>query len=271
MKPPDPAQTGLAALLALGVAGAAWKVGALTASGAAAAAAVGFAHCGFAGWPGAAALLAFFVSSTALSRLGRRRKEALGYEKGGQRDAMQVLANGGVAALCAALAGVSSVDPSPFLVAMLGALAAANADTWATEIGSLAKGAPRMITTLRPAPTGSSGAVSLPGTLAALTGAAVVAAAALLWPELRAGTVLVAVTLAGLTGSLLDSLLGATVQVQYRCRACGKLTERRSHCEGAETQRARGLPWMNNDAVNALATVAGALAAAGVARLFSAG
>ncbi len=258
---PPPGHLVLAAGLALAVSGAAWRARALTASGAAAAAFVGLAHFGFAGGRGASALLLFFVSSTALSRLGKKRKDALDYEKGGERDAGQVLANGGVAALCALLLPFAPGPTFLPLAAMLGALAAANADTWATEIGSLAKHPPRLITTLRPAPTGSSGAISLPGTLAALAGAALLGAASLLWPEAGAWRGVLAVTLGGFAGSLLDSLFGATLQVQYRCPACGRLTEKREHC-GQATERARGLPWLNNDAVNTLATLGGAAAAA---------
>ena len=156
------------------VALSAWRVRALTPSGAVAAAGVGFCHLAFGGWLGAGALLAFFGTSTALSKLGKRRKDALGFEKSSRRDALQVLANGGVAALCASLGWTE---------AMLGALAAANADTWATEIGSLFGGTPRKITTLKPAAVGESGAISLAGTLAALAGAALIAAFAWMPPS----------------------------------------------------------------------------------------
>ena len=71
----------------------------------------------------------------------------------------------------------------------------------------------------------------------------------------------VAVTVGGFAGALVDSLLGATVQVQYRCPGCGQLTERRAHCDGQVTVRASGVPWIGNDAVNALATFAGAATA----------
>ncbi len=249
----------LAAACAATVALGARKARALSVSGALAAACVGFALFGFAGGRGAVALLVFFVSSSALSRVGKKRKAALLYEKGGERDALQVLANGGVAAVCGlAIPFWASVSWPVF--ALLGALAAANADTWATELGSLAKGAPHLITNLRPAPTGSSGAISLPGTLAALAGAALIGALALEWNRGWHGVLVI--TIGGVAGALFDSLLGATLQVQYRCPVCGKLTERRTHCDNAPTERVRGISWMNNDVVNALATLCGALVAA---------
>ncbi len=248
----------LAAFLSVAVALAARRVRALSISGAAAAALVGFLLFGFGGLRGAAALLLFFVTSSALSRWRKRDKERLAFEKGGERDAAQVLANGGIAAACALLLPLFPGQVWP-LLALLGALAEANADTWATEIGALSRRPPRLITTLRPAPAGSSGAVSAVGTLAALAGAVLIAAVAVWWGLGAAGVV--AVTLGGFAGALLDSLLGATLQAQYRCPECGTLTERRVHCEGVATKRARGFSWLGNDLVNALATLFGAIIA----------
>lgn len=255
----------LAAGLALAVSLAAWRIHALTRSGAIAAAAVGFLVMGFGGGAGATALLLFFVSSSALSRWGKRRKQSLDYEKGGERDAVQVLANGGIAALSALFMAFFPASHGP-AAALLGALAAANADTWATEIGSLAAHPPRLITTLKPAPAGASGAVSVPGTLASVGGALLVALAALVYGFGLRGVL--AVVIGGATGSVFDSLLGATVQVQYRCTRCGKITERHTHHE-LPTQWERGLRWMNNDAVNLLATLCGAAVTAMIASLFS--
>lgn len=219
----------------------AWRLRALTLSGAIAAAVVGFCHLAFGGWLAAAALLTFFGTSTALSKLGKRKKDVLGFEKTSQRDASQVLANGGVAALCAVLG-----QPE----ALLGALAAANADTWATELGALFGGRPRRITTLAPAEPGESGAVSVLGTLAALIGAGVVGA--------LAGSAWLAVTVAGFAGALADSLLGASVQAQWWDEKNSKWSEIPQGKPG------RGVNWIRNDAVNILATLVGAVAAIGL-------
>lgn len=220
----------------------AWRVGALTLSGAIAAAFVGFCHLAFGGWSAAGALLAFFFTSTALSKLGKRKKDALGFEKSSRRDVLQVLANGGVAAMCAVFGAKD---------ALLGALAVACADTWATEIGALYGGVPRKITTLKHVRPGESGGVSPVGTLAALAGAGLLA--------LFAGRTWPAVLIGGFCGCLLDSLLGATLQVQWRDEE-GALTERRNG------DQVRGLWLMNNDAVNFLATLCGAAIAWGVSR-----
>ncbi|MBB6051773.1 DUF92 domain-containing protein [Armatimonas rosea] len=221
----------------------AWRVRALTLSGAVAAAGVGFCHLAFGGWLAAGALLTFFGTSTALSKLGKRKKDKLGFEKPGQRDAWQVLANGGIAALCALLG-----QPE----AMLGALAAANADTWATELGSLFGGKPRRITTLAPAEPGESGAVSVLGTLAALAGAALIGGLPCLWGR---GGLFLTVTLAGFLGALVDSVLGATLQAQWWDE------QKKRWSEIPQGKPTRGVNWMRNDAVNILATLVGAVTA----------
>ena len=250
----------ISACAASAVAFLARRVHALNTSGAIAAAVVGTLVAGGTGWPGAIALLLFFVSSSGLSRVGKKKKAALAFEKGGERDMGQVFANGGVAALCAGILPFAPPTAQDFLwAAFLGSLAEACADTWATEIGTLAKGAPRLITNFRPAPPGASGAVSLPGTLAAFAGAALVASVGFFGGN--RGVAFVAALLGGFGGALFDSLLGATVQAQYQCQTCGKLTERREHC-GLPTTLARGFAWMNNDVVNTLGTLAGALFAA---------
>jgi uncharacterized protein (TIGR00297 family) len=246
----------LAMALALCIAGAAKAVRALSWSGMVAATVVGFALFGFGGMPGAVALLLFFVTSSALSRVGKRRKEALAFEKGGERDAGQVLANGGVATLMAFLLPCFPNTAWP-VVALLGALATANADTWATEIGSLAKGKPRRITDLRPAETGESGAISVQGTLAAVAGATLLAGIAFFWGLSVTG--FVAVTVGGVFGSLVDSLLGATIQEQFHDPYRARITERRLAENGTPLVRVRGLRGVNNDLVNCLATAAGAL------------
>ena len=285
---------GGAALVAGVIAAAGWKKRALTGSGAAAAAAMGTVTFARGGLPAAVALNAFFVSSSALSRFKARekgRRGVLAQAKGSERDAWQVLANGGVAATCLGLFGDRGTG------AFLGALAAAGADTWATELGLLAAHPPRLLTTLRPVPPGTSGGVTPQGTLAAVAGAATVGAA---WavaeqfkvqrPALREakgsrfkeelpavpstlnfglgtfdsgyrtrGAVAV-VAVAGTAGALVDSCLGATVQAAYWCPNCREATESPHYRRcGQLAEQVRGWRWMDNDAVNTLATATGAL------------
>jgi len=143
----------------------------------------------------------------------------------------------------------------------LGALAAATADTWGTEIGVLAKGKTYSVISLKLVEPGTSGGISEYGTIGGALGATVVALSAYPWyTELRTTF---AVVVGGMVGSLFDSLLGATLQARFRCFTCGKLTERRVHC-GRTTELAGGLPWIGNDVVNGACTLAGALAAWGL-------
>ncbi|TAK10653.1 MAG: DUF92 domain-containing protein [Anaerolineae bacterium] len=246
---------GLAALVGV----AAWRTGALAPSGALAAALVGGLLFGFGGAAGAVLLLAFFVSSSGLSRAFAARKADLAekFEKGSRRDWAQVLANGGVAAFCAVLLPLFPDAAWPWL-ALAGALATANGDTWATELGTLSRRTPFLITTLEPVPRGTSGGVTQAGTLATLAGAALIGMlAANFLPQFAPARLILAVTFAGFGGAFVDSLLGATVQGIYR-DADGRETEKRPAPDAVPL---RGFAAFNNDVVNFLATAAGALIA----------
>jgi len=228
------------------------RAGSLSRSGAIAAALVGSA-CTAAGYAWGALLVIYFIASVALSRLGRARKEARTASivaKGGARDAFQVIANGGVFAACALLAAP---------IAALGALAAATADTWATEIGTLYGGMPRSLLTGKAVSAGTSGGVSVAGSLAMLAGAAFTpaVAAALSLPH-----VIVVATIGGIAGAMADSMLGATLQERRWCATCQRASERRVHDCGTPTTFAGGLAWMDNDLVNLIATIVGAAVAA---------
>ncbi len=250
-----------------GVALLAWRARSLSRSGAIAATITGAVAIG-AGWAWGALLIGYFVSSSALTRMGADRKERRTgsvVEKGGARDAWQVAANGGVFALAALLAAWQHPDAAPPAWAALvgaGTLAAAAADTWSTEIGTLRGGEPRLITTWRLVPTGTSGGITGWGTLGALLGGSAVAALAfplVLGPAGLSAWSGVVIAASGVVGAFADSLLGATVQARRRCPRCDRATERRIHDCGTITVHAGGWPWMTNDVVNGLATVAGAI------------
>jgi uncharacterized protein (TIGR00297 family) len=253
---------GLAASLAIAL--YARRRRALSPSGAAAALAIGTTIFAGGGAPWFAALVVFFVTSTLLGKVGRARKEAVKREfsKGDTRDAWQALANGGVAAL-AALAMLIAPAPA-WAAAFLGALATANGDTWATELGVLSRGEPISLVRLARVPRGTSGAVSPLGLAATAGGAAAIGLVAALAPRafqmapLRA---LATAVIAGTLGSLVDSLLGATVQAGFRCAACARDTEGELHHCGNRAEHVRGLRGFGNDLVNVTATLAGALIA----------
>ena len=251
-------------LIALAIALASYRLRFLSGSGSVALILLGTLVFGVGGWTFAGPILAFFVLSSALSKIGKRRKNKLlsMFEKSGTRDAGQVFANGGVAALMLIFWYFSR--DNFFYVAYIASLAAVTADTWATEIGVLAKGNPRSILTFKSVPMGTSGGISFIGTLGTLLGSLVLTASGLLfsphasprffgWPE--AALVLVA----GVLASMVDSLLGATVQAQFLCPACKKITEKHELCDSVNTLFHRGYRWINNDVVNGLCAASGVL------------
>jgi uncharacterized protein (TIGR00297 family) len=252
----DRALAGL--LLAGALAFGARMARALSTGGALAALVVGTAAV-IAGWRWAIVLIGFFVTSSALSRYKRSAREArIGgiVEKGDERDAAQVLANGGVFAAAALLA--TTTGASSLAAAALGALAAATSDTWATEVGTLAGGLPRSIVSFKPLRAGTSGGVTVPGTLASIAGASFISGVAYLTGT---GSAPVAVFLGGVSGSLADSLVGATVQERRWCDRCSEATERRTHTCGLSTRIVGGVPGARNDLVNVVCTLVGATVA----------
>lgn len=193
-------------------AGGAWLLRGVTAGGALAGFAIAFAVYVSAG-PGVfVALVTVFAVAWVTTRFGTRRKRALGLAEDSRgRSAAQVSANLGVAA---ALCIVSAATERSWLLGpAMAALAEAAADTAASECGeALADGA-FLITSLRPVRAGTDGGVSVPGTLAGLAAASVVAGVAaavgvIAWPLIPA------VAAAGTVGTLVDSVLGATLQAR---------------------------------------------------------
>ncbi len=232
-----------AAIAALG-----WRARALTGAGALAASGVGTAILWRTGWPGLAALGAFFAGSSLISRLAPDPAADRFDAKGSRRDPAQVLANGGAATLAALL-----LPMEPALWAVTATLAAAAADTWATSVGGWSRTPPRMILNGRAVAAGTSGAISLLGTTGALIGAAVVAGSA----AVVAGSLplLVQGWTIGAIGMFTDSLLGATLQGTFHCPACNTVTERPRHRCGTVTIRVGGLQWVTNDVVNGASTL----------------
>ncbi len=240
--------------LALLIAALAHKARSLNKSGAIAAAFTGTIIFGIGGWAWAILLLTFFITSSALSRAFKKRKQGLDekFSKGHERDAGQVFGNGGIATAFVALHFFFPNELWPWL-GFAASLAAVNADTWATELGVLNPHPPRMITNLNKiVEKGTSGGISLIGTLASLTGSALIGIlASLLNPITDSAPIFMIVTLGGLAGSLFDSLLGGTVQAMYYCPADKKETEKHPiHTCGTQTIHLRGWKWLENDWVN---------------------
>jgi len=277
-------QLGLGFAISAGIGWAAYKREALSISGVIGAILTGTAIFGFGGWPWGLLLITFFVLGSLLSKYKETTKEALAekFAKGSRRDLAQALANGGAGALIAIAYWLTG---NPLLwFAFVGAMATVNADTWATELGVLSKRLPRLITSGKPVDVGTSGGISLQGTLATLAGGAVigVAGAIFLYVEslirynprifMHPLSCLVypanctflpgIAALAGLAGSLSDSLLGATVQAIYYSTNREKETEKVIDPDGTPNTLLRGWRWLNNDWVNFISSVIGAALAA---------
>src|SRR5213078_2414964 len=213
-------------------AGAVRRVSWLAPGGLAAALAVGAAVAWGFGWHGLVVLFAFFLSGSLLTQLAERRAP--------RRTARQVIANGGVAAVAAWLGAWP---------AAVGAIAAATADTWATELGAFSPIAPRLITTGARVTRGASGGITALGTIGGVAGAAVIAALAqLVRPRGAAPGSAALIAAAGVAGMLGDSLLGATVQAKYECPTCDARFESGNRVCHEPVRLTRGWRWLDNDA-----------------------
>jgi uncharacterized protein (TIGR00297 family) len=222
----------------------------LTASGAFAAFAVGCLTVLGLGLKGLLILALFFASSSFWSKIksANKKKAEDMLVKGSRRDWQQVIANGGLAAFSSAL--YYATDDSLWLLGFCICNAAANSDTWASEIGSMSKSKPFFIKTFKRVERGTSGAVSLLGTTAAFFGAFIIALASTYLFTLSAEEFLFILIL-GFCGNLVDTLLGAFVQAGYTCQTCGMQTEKMIHCS-QKTKLIKGFSFLNNDTVNFL-------------------
>ncbi len=243
----------LAALVSIGASAA----GALTVRAALASTAVGAVVFGAGGVAWSIPLLAFFVTSSLLSRLGRDSTPAPTNHDAPRRTARQVLANGFMPALWAACHFV--LPANAWSVLFASALATAAADTWATELGRQSSKSPRNALTGQRVPTGTSGGVTLPGLAASLGGSTTVAAACLMGDVIGpAGAG--AVVLAGFGGSLVDSLLGAALQERRWCSTCLEEAEDTIHARcSITTSYLSGVRGFDNDWVNLCAGAFGSL------------
>ncbi len=213
---------------------------------------------GVGGWKWTVPILTFFVLSSIISKIGKERKKKfdLIFEKSSTRDIFQVFSNGGVAGIVAVVYHFYQNEILYYVY--LASVSAAMFDTWATEIGTLFLSKPRLITTFKPVEPGTSGGVSIKGTIGGIIGSFLVFSSATFWIEWDFVKVII-VMVAGFIGGFIDSLLGATVQAQYKCEVCSKVTERKFHCNEI-AELIHGNKWFNNDLINFACTMSGAFA-----------
>lgn len=228
----------------------------LTKSGALATIIIATIVCGFGTWPTLGLLILFFASSgfiqLAKKTMNVTKAESI-VEKGHTRDAWQVLAN--------SLPAISSLvffyytENQLFLIGYVSGIAGATADTWGSEIGILSKNVPRSIVSFKPIEPGLSGGVSALGSIDSFFGSLLIVITFwLLYSryhtfQFSTSLLIIVPLICGLVTSIVDSLLGATLQVKYRCTSCGQLTEQKQH-HLQLTKQVSGISWLSNDWVN---------------------
>ncbi|MDQ0213872.1 uncharacterized protein (TIGR00297 family) [Oikeobacillus pervagus] len=204
-------------------------------------------------WEGLIILGAFFFSSSLWSRFKAHKKGEIEriLVKTSRRDWQQVVANGGAAALFGIIYLYSSTEI--WLYAAIASIAAANSDTWASEIGTLSKKKPLSIRTFHLTERGESGAISILGTIAGLFGSFFIASIAFLFIPDIDFDLFWFIGLAGFLGNILDTLLGAFVQIEFHCPKCKRNVENPVHCS-VKTRRIKGFPMFQNESVNFLSS-----------------
>jgi uncharacterized protein (TIGR00297 family) len=242
MAPQTPLHWLLALLLNAALIAAASRLPLLTRAGWVHAAALGTVLWGTLGPPGWLAVVAYLALGSLVTRLGFRHKQALGLAeaRSGRRGPENVWGSAATGALLALLTPLLGPAWQPLLlVGFVASFCAKLADTCGSEIGKRWGRLTVLITTLRPAPPGTEGAISLEGTAGSAAGALLMglicAALGLLSGAGPLPEVLVLVVLVGLAATLIESAIGATLQHRW--------------------------PWLTNEVVNALQTLIAALLA----------
>lgn len=235
------------------------------------------------------ALITFFVTSSKITKFRSTQKSKFeaDFKEGGQRNWIQVLCNSGMATQLAILylldvgSGERPIDfdkeyrNSWLSVGIIGAFACCNGDTWASEIGTvISTSDPFLITTRKKVPKGTNGGVSWIGLISSLVGGlivglfcyitiintvdtAVLQLAAPQWP------IVIVAGFGGLFGSILDSILGATLQYSGVDEK-GIIVER----PGKGVRHICGKQILDNHSVNLLSSIGIALILPRIANIF---
>lgn len=222
-----------------------------------------------------AMLLVFFFTSSKLTKFGDEKKRKIDpeYKEGGQRNWLQVLSNAGIASLLVILFWLMSGSEdkcldsteSKFATALIGSIighySCSNGDTWSSELGILSDAQPRLITTFKPVRRGTNGGVTKAGLIAAAAAGSIVGLTFVLMgffttncmfnKSLNQLLVIPLSTVAGLSGSVIDSLLGATLQFTGFCSVRNKIVGK----PGPTVKKISGLKILDNNAVNLVSIV----------------
>ncbi|XWS26911.1 hypothetical protein CRYUN_Cryun26dG0070800 [Craigia yunnanensis] len=217
-----------------------------------------------------AMLLAFFFSSSKLTKVGEEKKRQVDadFKEGGQRNWIQVLFNSGIATVFSViiwdqtgwedkcLDSKESVLITSLIGGIIGHYSCCNGDTWSSEIGVLSDDQPRLITTFKPVRRGTNGGVTKTGLLAALAAGSVIGLTFVLvgffttrcsnGMAMKQLLVIPLSAVAGLLGSIIDSLLGAILQFSGFCTVRNKVVGK----PGPTVKKISGLSILDNNAVN---------------------
>lgn len=217
-----------------------------------------------------AMLLVFFFTSSKLTKVGVERKRSIDadFKEGGQRNWIQVLSNSGIATLLVLIVWMMTRSQdkcldskeSQLLTSLIGGVighySCCNGDTWSSELGILSDAQPLLITTLKPVRRGTNGGVTKAGLLAAAVAGSIIGLTFVLIGffttrcaydvALKQLLVIPISALAGLCGSVIDSLLGATLQFSGFCSVRNKVVGK----PGPTVKRISGLSILDNNGVN---------------------
>jgi uncharacterized protein (TIGR00297 family) len=252
-------ELGIGLLISFGIAFLAYLKRSLTQDGLFTATLLGTIIYAFGGITVWGVLIAFFISSSLLTKLHEKKEKDLSQG----RSYRQVIANGLVAATFSVLYYVFQNEI--WMLAAVVSIASANSDTWASEIGALSKGKTIHILNFKLVPKGVSGAISKLGTFASLLGALFIAIVFIGLLSIKESITfpvvieyVLIITLCGFLGSLIDSLLGATLQAKYQGIISGQITEQ-SFLPDEKVILISGIVFITNDTVNFLSSLAASL------------
>ncbi len=194
----------------------AWGLRAVTAGAAFTGVVLSVVLCLAAGPAALIPVVTVFLLTLFTTRIGRRKKERLGVagsaaERRRGRGALQILANVGVAAICAAPILFAGHAHHILLAGASAALAEAAGDTVSSELGQTFGGIPRLISTGRRTTPGQDGGITVAGTVFALC-AMIMVCVACEWANLLLPQFYWTVLGAAFLGTIVDSLLGATLE-----------------------------------------------------------
>ncbi|CBI28129.3 hypothetical protein AAG906_009519 [Vitis piasezkii] len=264
-----PIQPIIAILFSAAIAIRSFRRKSLDLSGAFAGFAVLTIHFGV-GYRYGAMLLAFFLTSSKLTKFGEEKKRLVDadFKEGGQRNWKQVLFNSGISAVLAlilwrltgwqdkCLDSKESSLITSLIGGIIGHYSCCNGDTWSSELGILSDSQPRLITTFKPVRKGTNGGVTKTGLLAATAAGGVIGLTFVLIGffttkcasdvALKQLLVIPLSAVAGLCGSLIDSLLGATLQYSGFCSVRNKVVGK----PGPTVRKISGISILDNNGVN---------------------